>query len=958
MTEESLFLAALEKPVAERQGFLAEACAGDAGLRGRIELLLAAHEKASGILEHRPAAVGTADQLLGPELTPGTVIAGRYKLLDCLGEGGMGTVWAAEQLDPVKRKVALKLIKPGMDSRTILTRFDAERQALAVMDHPNIAKVFDGGMTPPTGLAPGRPFFVMEFVPGVPLTEYCDKARLSITDRLQLFVPICQAVQHAHQKGIVHRDLKPSNILVHEADGKGVPKIIDFGLAKALHAPLTDHSLQTAVGMILGTPLYMSPEQAELSNVDIDTRTDTYSLGVILYELLTGTTPLERKRFAEAAWMEIARLIIEEEPPTPSSRLSHSDSLPSVAAQRQLEPVRLSRLLRGDLDWIVMKCLEKDRTRRYATANALARDIERYLCDEPVEAGPPSAAYRLRKFIRRNRGPVLAAAALVALIVLGAIVSTWQAVRATRAEAAAVAEGLEKDKQRVRAEEAEALAKERLSDVSRQKQVADVEARTAKAINDFLNQDLLQQVGGGAMSDQGYLAEPGLTVRAALDRAASRIGDRFRDQPLVEAGIQHTIGTAYVSVGEPGKAVPHLERARDLFGTHAGRGNQMTVRSMSNLAGAYWHTRRLAQAVPLFEQTIALAKELLGPDHVDTLAYTNNLAVLYMVTGKADQAIPLLAHVLARRREKLGPGHRQTLATLNNLAAAHRDAGKIDQAVPLYEQALAERRQHLGADHHDTFASMHNLAGAFLITKQPQRATPLLEEALKGRKAKLGPDHPDTLDTMASLGVGYREVGRMNDGLPLLEEAYRRGRRYPALGWVGNALLVTYAQAGKFAEAGAHANERITALRAQLPADSPQFAGILGNIASALERGGAYAQAEPLLREWVAIRMKIDPNEWTTFNAQSVLGGALLGQKKYAEAEPLLVQGYQGLRKVLAPGAARDADPTPPSTRQLRIAEALDRLIQLYDQWGKPDEAATWRNERDKRKAAAPPAKP
>jgi WD40 repeat protein/serine/threonine protein kinase/tetratricopeptide (TPR) repeat protein len=364
----------------------------------------------------------------------GTVVAGRYKLLEQIGEGGMGTVWVAEQTQPVRRKVALKLIKAGMDSKTVLARFEAERQALALMDHPNIAKVLDGGTVGQAfetdisassqarkpDLHYGRPFFVMEYVKGIPLTKYCDDARLSIAERLALFMPVCHAVQHAHQKGIIHRDLKPSNILVCLYDGVPLPKVIDFGLAKAMYQPLTEHTLHTAHGMMTGTPLYMSPEQTELNNLDVDTRTDVYSLGVILYELLTGTTPLERKRLKEAAWQEMLRLIKEEEPPRPSTRLSGSGMLPTVAAQRKLEPAKLTKLVQGDLDWIAMKALEKERARRYETANALSRDIQRYLSDEPVEACPPSRSYRLRKFASKNRAALLTVAALsgVAIVAL------------------------------------------------------------------------------------------------------------------------------------------------------------------------------------------------------------------------------------------------------------------------------------------------------------------------------------------------------------------------------------------------------------------------------------------------------------------------------------------------------------------------------------------------------------
>jgi serine/threonine protein kinase len=319
----------------------------------------------------------------------GTVIAGRYKLLEEIGEGGMGSVWVAEQNQPVRRKVALKLIKAGMDSKSVLARFEAERQALVLMDHPNIAKVLDGGLT-----ETGRPFFVMEYVKGVPITEYCEATRLSVSERLQLFAHVCQAVHRAHQKGIIHRDLKPSNILVAPYDDKPVPKVIDFGLAKAMHQSLTERTLHTAHGTVLGTPLYMSPEQAQLNNLDVDTRSDIYSLGVLLYELLTGSTPLEKQRLKAAAWDEIRRIIREEEPPRPSTRLSSCQALASLAASRQTEPARLTKMIRGELDWIAMKALEKDRSRRYETANSLAMDIQRYLAGDPVLAAPPSARYR------------------------------------------------------------------------------------------------------------------------------------------------------------------------------------------------------------------------------------------------------------------------------------------------------------------------------------------------------------------------------------------------------------------------------------------------------------------------------------------------------------------------------------------------------------------------------------
>jgi serine/threonine protein kinase len=533
-----------------------EACGEDARLRGRVAALLDAHRSSDPLLDVA-IAPATVDSPLCAE-RPGIQI-GQYKLLEEIGEGGMGTVFMAEQTSPVRRVVAVKIVKPGMDSKAVLARFEVERQALSVMDHPNIARVLDAGSTDS-----GRPFFVMELIKGIPITKYCDLHRLSLRQRLELFVPVCEAIQHAHQKGVIHRDIKPTNVLVAPYEGRAVPKVIDFGLAKAAGPSLANTTLMTRCGTVVGTPEYMSPEQADLKNLDIDTRSDVYSLGALLYELLTGATPVDRKSLDGAAILEVLRIVREVEPPRPSAKLVSSDALPSIAANRKSEPDKLVKLMRGDLDWVLLKALEKDRARRYGTAHDLARDIRRYLSDEVVEARPPSTSYRAWKFMRRHKMRVAAAGMVLLALLIGIAGTTAGFLRAEQQRRFA-------EDQQLRAEDMETLANERLTQVEAEKKKVEEEKQAA------------------------------LTTLDSLAKA-------------------------YMTAGKLQQAIKVFEQVRDAQVKKLGADNPATIGTVSNLAAAYLIAGRLPQAIKLYEQVRDVVLKKVGTDQPETIEHLIDLA--------------------------------------------------------------------------------------------------------------------------------------------------------------------------------------------------------------------------------------------------------------------------------------------------------------------------------------------
>ncbi len=937
MTEDALFRQALALPgPSERAAFLAAHCP-DPALRARVEAILAAHEGAGGFLGRPADPAGTGAFAPGPDDEadvpaappaegPGTRI-GPYKLLRQIGEGGMGVVWMAEQEKPVRRMVALKVIKPGMDSRQVVARFEAERQALALMDHLNIAKVLDAGTT-----AGGRPYFIMELVKGVPITKFCDEHRLTPRERLELFIPVCRAVQHAHQKGVIHRDLKPSNVLVCLYDGRPVPKVIDFGVAKALHQKLTDRTMFTEFGAVIGTLEYMAPEQAELSQLDIDTRADLYSLGVLLYELLTGTTPFDRKRLRQAAFDELLRMIREEEPPRPSTRLSGSDELPSIAANRRTEPKKLGRLVRGELDWIVMKCLEKDRARRYETASGLADDLRCYLAHEPVEAGPPSAVYRVRKFVRRNKGPVAAAAAGLLLLVAGVAGSTWQAVRATR-EAA-------------RANQAEQRARD--------------EAAVAQAVNGFVNNDLLGKADAEDVVNPDMTPIRDIKLRTVLDRAAAAIGGKFENQPLVEASLRWTLGNTYTTLKEFDAAQPHAERAYEIRRRELGEEHLSTMDALILLGIIDVEKTRPEQAGPRLAKVLEVRRRELGDDHRDTLFVSYLLALTQMDRGNDARAEQLLARTLDGQRRVLGEDYRDTRTTAFYLAVLYMRQGKYDQAESLFAKNLEVSRRVFGENHTNTAFHLEALSRYYQARERYAQAEPLRTQVLEIRRRRMGDDYLDTLRALAGLGDLYWAWGKPAQAEPLLVEAVDRTRRKQGednrlTRHAQQRLAAVMTDLGKYAEAESLYARLVEGFRRTNNPDVPTFTEALAGQGQNLLKQQKYAEAEPMLRECLAIRERARPDEWTIFSARSMLGECLLGRKRYAEAEPLLVQGYEGLK-------IREAM-IRPINKARALREAAERVVWLYEAWGKPEQAAAWRAKLAETASAPPqpapaPAKP
>ncbi|MHC4218738.1 MAG: serine/threonine protein kinase [Planctomycetota bacterium] len=776
---EDLLSDALSWSPDERAVRLDEACGGDARLRAEIESLLDAHEQAGAFMAE-PSVEPAVTSPLGEG--PGTVV-GPYRLLQLIGEGGFGAVFMAEQREPVRRRVAVKVIKLGMDTRHVIARFEAERQALALMDHPNIARVLDAGAT-----EAGRPYFVMELVRGEPITAYCDRANLAIPARLDLFRQVCHAVQHAHQKGVIHRDLKPSNILVAEIDGRPTPRIIDFGIAKATggHGRLTDKTLFTDFRQFVGTPEYMSPEQAGAGVVDIDTRSDVYALGVLLYELLTGGPPFDPHRLRSAEWEEMRRIIREDEPQRPSTRLHSHEDTREVATRRRTEPAQLVGVVRGDLDWIVMKCLEKDRGRRYETANALAMDIGRYLAGEPVVAAPPSRAYRLRKFAARHRGPVAAAVAIALVLMLGMVGTTAGLAWALR----------EAD----RAQHAEDQAQQRAADLEQvadfqQSQLADLDAaqmgkrlrldiierrRTALELagldeaevqRDLL--DLERSLEGVNFVDvaKGSLDEN------IFEGALKEIETRFAEQPLVQARLLQSVANALRSLELPDRAEAPQEQALEIRRRELGDAHPDTLRSLVQTGGLNLDQSRHEDAESSLRRAVETARRELGAEHRLTLWAINKLGVLLHWRGKYAESAECWSEVLEIGRRVLGEEDKLVMGAMGNLSFALDRLGNHAEAEAMIRECLRRRRRVLGNEHQSTLWAAGRLGQMLRDQGKLEEAEPYVREVLEGRRRMKGDEHNTTLWAMRGLGELLRKTGELEEAERLGAEAVERGRR-------------------------------------------------------------------------------------------------------------------------------------------------------------------------------------
>ena len=755
--EEALRLTSERRPA-----YLASACRADRELRAEVESLIASHEEAGSQFLAVTAPELLLTSLQNPPKAPMNPVIGHYRLVEELGGGGMGQVWLAEQTAPVKRQVALKLIKGGMFDTSALQRFQSERQSLAIMDHPSIAKVFDAGAT-----RDGQPYFVMEYVPGVPITDYCDQKKLKIPERLELFIKICEGVQHAHQKAIIHRDLKPANILVVELDGKPLPRIIDFGLAKGVTPDVLGEAHCTVAGSFLGTPGYMSPEQADSASQDVDTRTDVYSLGAVLYVLLTGFPPFDTGQGLKQPLHEVLRQLREEDPPRPSTKAgTQGDSTKTTAEARGMEPQQLVSLLRGDLDWITMKALERDRARRYATPTEFAADLRRYLRNEPVQARPASVSYRVRKYVRRHRISAAIVVSLAAVLVAFAVVQSIQ-----------------------------------LRKITRERDRAD---RIAQFMTEIFK-----------VSDPGEKLGNTLTAREVLDKAAHDIDAGLAEDPELQARLMHVMAMAYTNLGLYSRAQALFERSAQISSSALGPENPQTLRSRQRLAWTLFQQGRYTEAESQQRSLIDVERRVFGPDNQETVGTMGDLATTLSEERRLAEAEKIQRDVLEKQKRLLGPEAHYTLASMDNLAVILLYEGHLEEAEKLERDTLEIQRRVYGPENLTTIHYMMNEAEIKGDMGAYEEAEKMSRDLLDLERRVLGPDRPETAETTYSLASMKAKQGQTEEALSLLRQAIDHGLLpREALGIGEDPELKALHGDPRFAALVSHAKERAAVQKA------------------------------------------------------------------------------------------------------------------------------------------------
>ncbi len=828
------------------------------------------------------------DEPAAPQPDPEAI--GPYRIVRRLGEGGMGVVFLAEQTDPIRRQVAVKVVRAGIGSESFLSRFQLEREALARMDHPNIARIFDAGSTDT-----GQPYFVMEYVDGETVTEYCDRRRMTIEDRVGLFRRVCGAIQHAHRRGVIHRDLKPTNLLVHDGADGPEPKVIDFGIAKATGDHLFDASVRTAMGHLVGTPSYMSPEQAEIGETDVDTRTDVFSLGVVLYELLAGVTPHDADALARASLGAMLTTVRDASFPPPSVRFQGlGEASVGVAERRGTSPAALANTLRGELDWIVMRALERDRAMRYGGAAELQQDLDRYLQDEPVVARAPTTMYRIRKFVQRNRTTVTIAA-VFALGLLGAV--------------AGVVTGL------VRARIAEREARE--------------QAAIAEATNRFLNEDLLSAV---APEKQG----PDVKLREVLDAASGLIDERFPDEPLIRAAIHRTVGEAYSRLGRNEDAYGHFERALEIRREILGDRHVDTADSLNDFGAATAVRGDMRAGSDLLAEALAILRETAGPDDERTLTCQRQLASILVWQGRFDEAEPLFADALERARRALGPDHLETVTVLNDYGLMFSRQRRPAEAIPYLDEAYEGYVRIRGQRSADALVVANNLATCYFSLGNYEQAVSRFEALLEDTAAVFGDTHPKTYSVMNNLAIVYRRNGRNADSIPLLETIV--AARTEAHGPVHRDTLTSlhnlgraYLSAGRTEDARRTLERTVRGRTEVYGDDHPKTLSSKSALASCYGRSGSVDRALALDAEILAHRAVLEDQDRRVLGlVLSRHGSHLTAVERYDEAEAAFLE-------------AEEVFGTVPNVVPSDVESNRRALIELLERRGRPEDAAAWK---------------